>query len=175
MDQASLSPDTMKSIRFLEGIRKDVLSRIGGLSESQAMAVPEGCRNSVHWNVGHVLHVQLAHWYVRRGQPLPVDLGWKAYFREGKSPADYDAGTPSFSALLDVYGRYSFDLARTFGPMLEEPLTVPFGYLGARFESVDDDLRLLLFHEGEHYVIVKRILKALAGGTSGPSLPVRTG
>lgn len=161
---AGLAPATLQSVGFLEGIRRDVLSRIQGLSEAEAMAVPEGSRNSIHWNVGHILHVQLAHWYARRGKPLPVDLGWKAYFREGKSPADYDASTPSFAALLDVYKDFSTDLARKHGSMLEEPMTTPFDYLGGRFRTLADDLHLLLFHEGEHYVLFKRILKALGRG-----------
>lgn len=161
MSAATLTPATLQSVAFLEGIRRDVLSRIEGLTEAEAMAVPGGCRNSIHWNVGHILHVQLAHWYARRGRPLPVELGWKAYFREGKSPSDYDAATPAFSALLEVYRDFSFDLVRKHGSMLEEPMTLPFDYLGGRFETLADDLRLLLFHEGEHYVIFKRILKGL--------------
>lgn len=157
-------PSIRKSAAFLEGIRKDVLDRIGGLSEAEARRIPEGSRNSVHWNVGHLLHVQLAHWYTRRGQPLPVDLGWKTYFREGKSPADYDAATPAWSDLLALYREYGTDLSAKFADLLGEPLTAPFVYLGTRFETIEDDLRLLLFHEGEHYVIVKRILRALEGG-----------
>lgn len=163
MSESALSPATIKSVAFLEGIRRDVLARIGGLTAEEAMRVPEGGRNSVHWNVGHLLHVQLAHWYARRGRPLPpgLDLGWKLYFREGKSPADYDANTPAWPDLLAVFRDFSSDLARKHGAMLEEPMTLPFDYLGARFETLDDDLRLLIFHEGEHYVIVKRILKGI--------------
>lgn len=161
MSPIILSDSTLKSVSFLEGIRRDVFARIGSLPEAEAMRVPGGFRNSIHWHVGHILHVQLAHWYARRGKPLPVDLGWKTYFREGKSPADYDAAAPSYSDLLAVYREYSFDLVSRFGAMLEEPLSAPFDYLGGRFETVDDDLRLLLFHEGEHYVLVKRLLKAM--------------
>lgn len=161
MAGTTLNPSTLKSLAFLEGIRQDVLGRVGGLTEAEAMQVPAGSRNSIHWNLGHLLHVQLAHWYARRGVPLPLDLGWKAYFREGKSPADYDAGTPSWQALLDAYREFGSDLARKHGAMLEAPLSQPFAYLGARFETVDDDLRLLIFHEGEHYVLIKRLLKSL--------------
>jgi uncharacterized damage-inducible protein DinB len=156
-----LSPATLKSIAFLEGIRKDVLSRIEGLTEEEARRVPEGFRNSIHWNVGHILHVQLAHWYVRRGAPLPFDLGGPKYFREGKSPLDYDEDVPAFSRLLRVYREYSTGLAEKFGDFLEAPLAKPFDYMNARFETVADDLSLLVFHDGEHYPILKRLLKAL--------------
>lgn len=153
-----------KSVEFLEGIRKDVADRLAPLSEEEARRIPAESRNSIHWNVGHLLHVQLAHWYTRRGLPLPVDHGWKVYFREGKSPSDYDAGTPSWSVLLSLYREYGTDLAAKFKELLGEPLSVPFVYLGTRFETIDDDLRLLIFHEGEHYVIVKRLLRALGRG-----------
>jgi uncharacterized damage-inducible protein DinB len=159
-----LNPSIRKSAEFLEGIRKDVAERLAPLAEEEALRIPAGSRNSIHWNVGHVLHVHLAHWYTRRGQPMPVDYGWKVYFREGKSPADYDAGTPSWSLLMNLYREYSTDLAGRFADLLGEPLAAPFDYLGTRFETVDDDLRLLIFHEGEHYVIVKRLLRALGRG-----------
>lgn len=155
-----LSPGIRKSADFLEGIRKDVLDRIGGLTEAEAKRIPEGSRNSIHWNIGHLLHVHLAHWYTRRGKPVPVDYGWKTYFREGKSPGDYDAATPSWSDLLALYREYSTGLAARFSELLAEPLTAPFVYMGTRFETIDDDLRLLIFHEGEHYVIVKRLLRS---------------
>jgi len=161
MSGTSLSVSTLKSLAFLEGIRRDVIGRVGGLTDEEAMRVPEGCRNSVHWNLGHLLHVQLAHWYTRRGAPLPLELGWKTYFRDGKSPADYDAGAPSWKTILETYRDFSTDLAGKHGAMLEAPLTLPFDYLGTRFETMDDDLRLLIFHEGEHFVIVSRVLKAL--------------
>ncbi len=161
MSGSPLSVSTLKSLAFIEGIRRDVLDRVSGLSEEEALRVPDGSRNSVHWNLGHLLHVQLAHWYARRGVPLPLELGWKTYFREGKSPADYDADTPSWQALLAAYREFGTGLASKHGAMFEEPLTRPFDYLGTRFDTVDDGLRLLIFHEGEHFVIVKRILKAI--------------
>lgn len=164
MTAAALPESTLHALRFLEGIRADTLKRFADLTPEEALRVPEGCRNSIHWNVGHLLHVQLAHWYARRGQPLPVDLGWKTYFREGKSPADYDASAPAWPALLDVYRTFSLDLLARYGSLLAEPLKVPFDYLGTRFATEAEDLHLLVFHEGEHFVIIKRVLKALGRG-----------
>lgn len=151
----------LNALTVLEGVRKDVHGRIQTLSEEEAIRVPEGFRNSVHWNIGHLLHVQLAHWFVRRGIPLPIDLGFRKYFREGMSPRDYDAYVPSFSSLLECHREYSFDLARKFGNILDAPLSEPFEYLNTRFVSVQDDLLLLVFHEGEHYPKILRLLKAL--------------
>jgi hypothetical protein len=154
----------MNLLTMLEGVRKDVYSRIQPLTEEEAMRVPEGFRNSIHWNAGHILHVQLAHWFTRRGLPLPVDPGFRKYFREGKSPLDYDAETPTFARLLEIYREYSFDLERKFGALSSEPFTQPFDYLNSRYASVADDLHLMVFHEGEHYPMVKRLLKALGKG-----------
>jgi hypothetical protein len=155
------TPCTLKVLSLLEGIRKDVWSRVETLTEEQALRVPEGFRNCVHWHIGHILHVQLAHWYVRRGQPLPIDLGFRTYFRDGKSPLDYDGATPAFARLLETYQEYSFGLARKFGDLLEERLTQPFDYLNSHFATVADDLQLLVYHEGEHHPMIERLLKAL--------------
>ncbi|MDB5050797.1 MAG: DinB family protein [Fibrobacteres bacterium] len=151
----------MNLLSVLEGVRKDVHSRIQSLTDEEAMRVPEGFRNSIHWNIGHILHVQLAHWYVRRGLALPVDPGFRKYFSEGKSPSDYDGNVPAFARLLGIYQEYSFDLERKFGNLLSEPLTQPFDYLNSAYATVADDLHLLVFHEGEHYPMIKRLLKAL--------------
>lgn len=150
-----------KALAVLEGVRKDVLGRIQNLTEAEALHIPADSRNSIHWNIGHILHVQLAHWYVRRGQALPVDPGFRAYFREGKSPADYDGGAPTFAHLLEIYREYSLDLPRKFGNLLQEGLTQPFDYLNTRYATLADDLHLLVFHEGEHFPKLNRLLKAL--------------
>lgn len=151
----------LNALTVLEGVRKDVHGRILALSEEEAMRMPEGFRNSIHWHIGHLLHVQLAHWFVRRGLPLPVDLGFRRYFREGMSPLDYDDLVPTFATLLECHREYSFDLQRKFGSILEAPLSEPFDYLNSRFVSIQDDLHLLVFHEGEHYPMIKRLLRAL--------------
>ena len=150
-----------KALTVLEGIRKDVLGRIQNLTEAEAHHIPADSRNSIHWNIGHILHVQLAHWYVRRGQPLPVDPGFRTYFREGKSPADYDGSAPTFAKLLEIYREYSLDLPRKFGSLMQAELTQPFDYLNTRYATIADDLHLLVFHEGEHFPKLNRLLKAL--------------
>lgn len=156
-----LSKGTLKAVALVEGIRKDVFERISGLTEAEALCVPEGHRNCVHWHIGHMLHVQLAHWFVRRGEPLPVDVGFRKYFADGRSPADYDEAVPSFSRLLEIYRDYSFDLVQKYGAILEAPLTKPFDYVRNHFATVDDDLYLLIFHEGEHGPLVTRLLRAI--------------
>lgn len=155
------SAGTLKAVAILEGIRKDVLARVANLTEAEALKVPEGHRNCVHWHIGHMLHVQLAHWYVRRGEALPVDPGFRKYFADGRSPQDYDEGTPSFASLLDIYREYSFDLIRKYGAFLEAPLIRPFDYVNSHFATVADDLFLLIYHEGEHGPLMTRILRAL--------------
>lgn len=156
-----LTAGTLKAAAILEGVRKDVLARVAYLAEAEAMRVPEGHRNSVHWHIGHILHVQLAHWYVRRGEALPVDVGFRKYFADGRSPRDYDADVPSFARLLEIYREYSSDLIPKFGAFLEAPLAKPFDYVNNRFASVSDDLFLLIYHEGEHGPLVTRLLRAL--------------
>ncbi len=155
------TPCTVKAVSLLEGIRKDVLARIEHLTEAQALTVPAGFRNCVHWHIGHMLHVQLAHWFVRRGEALPVDLGFRKYFRDGSSPLDYDSETPSFARLLEAYREYSFGIVEKFGSFLEAPMTKPFDYMHSHFATVADDLLLLIFHEGEHSPMISRLIKAM--------------
>ncbi len=161
----SPTPGTLKVVSLLEGIRKQVLGHIQGLTEAQALLVPDGFRNSVHWHIGHMLHVQLAHWYVRRGEALPVDLGFRKYFRDGSSPENYDADTPTFTQVMDVYRNYSFDIVAKYGSILEAPLTQEFDYMNSHFSTVADDLYLLIYHEGEHYPMVQRLLNVSSQST----------
>ncbi len=157
----TVSLATEKIISVLQNIRSATLTKVENLSEEQAFFIPSGSKNNIHWHVGHILHVQLAHWYVRRGKPLPIDLGFKKYFADGKSPLDYDQQTPSFAQLLEVYKSYSFALVEHYGSILELPMTIPFDYLNGHFATVADDLYLLVFHEGEHHPMLMRLLKAL--------------
>ncbi len=156
-----VSPCTLKTVSLLEGIRKSVLGKIEALNETEAFFIPAGFRNSIHWHIGHMLHVQLAHWYIRRGEKLPLSFELRKYFKDGSSPEDYDASVPSFAQLLGTYKEYSFNLVEKFGSFLEEPMIEPFDFMNSHFGTVADDLQLLIYHEGEHYPMVLRILKSL--------------
>ncbi len=156
-----ISPSTLRLLSQIEGVRHDVLAKIRDLTEEEAMRIPEGHRNSIHWNVGHMLHVQLSHWFVRRDLPIPVDIPLRNYFADGKSPLNYDSATPIYATLLGLYEQYSIDLAGKFGDFMEAPLTKPFDYLNSHYATIADDLHLLLFHEGEHYPMFRRLLKSL--------------
>jgi DinB superfamily len=160
----SISPATLRILAMLEGIRRQALKTLSTLQEDEAFFIPKDLRNNLHWHVGHILHVQLAHWYVRRGEPLPASasaVDFKRYFRDGKSPADYDSATPTFATLLELYRAFSLDLATHYGHFLEAPMTTGFTYLGMEFKTLADDLYLLVYHEGEHAPMMQRILKAL--------------
>lgn len=159
-----LTAPTARILAMLEGIRRHRLKQFAALSESEAFHMPPGFRNNIHWHVGHLLHVQLAHWYVRRGLPLPEQaqpIDFKRYFRDGKSPADYDDDTPTFADLLALFRDYSEDLMGKYGDFLEAPMTQGFDYLGMEFKSLADDLYLLVYHEGEHGPMLDRLFKAI--------------
>ena len=88
-----------------------------------------------------------------------MDLGFRKYFKDGSSPKDYDSATPTFAILLETYREYSFDIVHKYGSFLEAPMSQPFEYLNSRFNTVADDLHLLIYHEGEHYPMIARLLK----------------
>lgn len=159
-----LTSPTLRILAMLEGVRRHRLAQLEDLGETEATTMPPGFRNHIHWHIGHILHVQLAHWYIRRGLPLPPEaqgIDFKRYFRDGKSPLDYDAEVPTFARLLELYRAFSLDLAARYGDFLEAPMTEGFKYLGMDFRTVSDDLYLLLYHDGEHGPMLDRLLRAI--------------
>ncbi len=119
-----MEQDFVAPIRFIRG-------RLSGLVAKTPAAVaddvPPNCRNSLRWQLGHVVTVTERVAVGLSGVPVSYPEEWLRYFGPGTTIYNFDAGTPSWSDLATALEASTAHLAATI-PGLDPtaPLAVPF-------------------------------------------------
>src|SRR5688500_9246271 len=79
----------MNQILVMRNTQVLVERAIAGLSEDQLLAIPQGSRNNIMWNLGHLIVTQQTLQYRLSGLPMLVPDELVAQCGAGSSPADW--------------------------------------------------------------------------------------
>jgi hypothetical protein len=158
-DSVSLPFSTL--VRDFTDLRSFVLKFLVTMESDEALLVPEGFKNSLHWQLGHLLYTQGTTLFEWCGLPSPFHRGFQQYFGLGSSPKDYDSLVPDWDILLALARRHVRDLPDQIAGRLDQPLITPRKLMNISMVTAGDTLPFLLAHEGEHLAHIKRLRKAL--------------
>lgn len=143
-----------KQLAFVRG---GTLKAAGGVSEEMADIIPDGFRNSIRWNLGHVYVVleRFAFQYIGLPQHLPD--GFKERFEYGTSPLTSvsSSSVPSLSELEQLLGDQNVRIQAALQDRLQEKITPYTTSTGFTMDSPEQFLSLALYHEGLHQSVIK--------------------
>ncbi len=152
-----------KLLEDYEGLRRFILEKLAPVSAKEAVAVPPGHRNHLHWHLGHMLYVQGSALHARAGDPAPVPRSFRPYFGFGTGPGSYDSLVPDWDDLLDLARAMSTGLAALHVPRAGKPLLKPIRLMHISAGTVGEAIPFLLVHEGDHLSRIKQMTARLAG------------
>ena len=152
----------MHAIEILKQTRA-LLLRIcteSGLSEEQLLFIPEGFRNNILWNLGHLIVTQQILHYQRTGQEMYVSPTLLNQFSRGTSPADW-VSTPNMADLIPLLTDLPDKLEADYQAGKLNRF-VPFTTsMGVVLSSIEDAISYNNFHEGLHMGVMLSIQKLL--------------
>jgi hypothetical protein len=148
-------------LRDFTDLRAFALKFLVTMEADEAVRVPEGFKNSLHWQLGHLLYTQGVTLFEWCGQPSPCPNGFQQYFGQGSSPKDHDSLAPDWDDLLALARRQLRSLPDQVSGRLHQPLVAPRRLMNISMATAGDTLPFLLAHEGEHLAHIKRLRKAL--------------
>ncbi|PYI56580.1 DinB family protein [Paenibacillus flagellatus] len=139
-------------------VRGQTLKAMEGVTEELADRIPDGFRNSLRWQLGHVYVVleRFAFQYI--GLPLYRPDGFKELFEYGTSPAAWPetVRVPTLAELevllREQPGRIREALEHRLKERIEPPYTTSTGVTLAAPEQF---ISFGLYHEGMHQSVVK--------------------
>ena len=147
-------------LKTLNAARGMFLKQVKDLSEEQLLVVPEGSKNNVLWNIGHITYSNCALTYRPCGLALPVPDNYLDLFKSGTSPEDWN----EIPAIDEVMGNFKTLTAKTS----EDYKAGKFGeynkvdlFDGYSLESIEDALCFNIFHESVHIGTVAKLVKQL--------------
>lgn len=130
--------------------RKNFLALIDGYSLEQVNKIPDGFKNNLIWNFGHVICTQQILCYQLAGIDTSLDAELIAKYRKGTAPQS-EASKEEIDLLkelaISTVGKLEADYKqRVFG----EYKLYETSY-GAKLTSIEDAITFNNVHEGLHY------------------------
>ena len=133
--------------------RKALLKIMVGLSEDQLQKIPQGFKNSIFWNIAHLLVTPQLLWYKRCGLPMKIDDDFASRYAKGTAPSKViPEGDLEY---LKKHLLETIDLARKdleSGTFKEyDPYMTS---TGIELNSIEKAMEFSGFHDGIHLGIV---------------------
>jgi len=155
--------DLVAPIRFVRG-------RISGLVANTPAAVaddvPPNCRNSLRWQLGHIITVTERVAVGLSGAAVSYPEEWLRYFGPGTTVYNFDAGTPTWSDLVAALEASTEHMAATIpGLDLAAPLAVPFTPAAAtlKIEFLWQAVAVAPLHDSAHMGMMRVYYRILTG------------
>jgi len=138
--------------------RKAMLNILNELNEDQFNKVPNGHKNSVFWNVAHVMVTQQLLLYGLSGLPLQVDESFVKRYAKGTvapsvvSKEDIDLVKGNLVELC-IQAQRDFDkgLFETYKPYMTSA--------EIELKSIEDGIKFSAYHDGIHLGVVLSLKK----------------
>lgn len=144
-------------------VRGQTLKLMEGVTEEIADRIPEGFRNNIRWNLGHIYVVleRLAFQYIGLPQHLPE--GFKEHFEYGTSPLNNPVSirVPTLKELEALLKNQQERIHEALAHRLQEKVNPPYTTsAGMTLETPEQFLSFSLYHEGMHLSVI-RLYKSL--------------
>ncbi|REE68676.1 DinB family protein [Paenibacillus taihuensis] len=144
-----------KQLKF---VRSQTLKQLDGVTEEMADRVPEGFRNTIRWNLGHVYVVLERYIFQYLNLPQQLPAGFKELFEFRTSPLDWQPGAaiPTLAELEQLLSGQLERVEAAIANRLHETLPQPYTTsTGLTIESPEQFCSINLFHEGMHLSVIK--------------------
>jgi DinB superfamily len=138
-------------------VRNQTLNLLEGVTEEMADRVPEGFRNTIRWNLGHIYVVVERFAFQYLGLPQHLPDGFKEQFEYGTSPLNaHTFRVPTLSELEDLLKAQQVRIQETLADRLEVKIIPPYTTsAGMKLETPKQFLTFNLYHEGMHLSVIK--------------------
>ena len=150
---------TQSIIRTGNVLRSIVIGQLQEVSESQMDIQPEGFRNTVRWNIGHIVYWMDKYVSLSFDSPSAIPLQYEALFNSGTKPSDWTETPPSKEELIGMLTVQLSRLAELTPEMLERKLPSPYEMGPFSFVTAGELFNFALMHEAIHLGVISSQLK----------------
>lgn len=141
--------------------RERLLEEVKDVSEEAADQMPEGFRNTIRWNLGHVFVVHESLIAGLAGETPQVPSHYGELFAPGTKPADWGDNVPSLSELREKLEGQINSLQERFGGRLDEKVANTFKPGVLEPSTIGEVLTFALYHEGLHNGVIKGLKRSM--------------
>ncbi|RIW27092.1 DinB family protein [Bacillus salacetis] len=143
--------DDSQLFKQLDFIRMRTLAALDNTTEEMADTVPDGFKNSIRWNLGHIYlsHENLVHSFA--GEKGNIPEGFNELFGFNTSPDQWESTAPSLKELRELLSAQPERLKASFMGRLSQKGEKPFQMTkDIAFETLAEVVSFANWHEGLH-------------------------
>lgn len=145
-------------IKQQKSVHQLIVGVLDDVSDEQLTRIPDGHRNNILWNAGHIIVAHQALLYHQSGLEMAVSADMVAQFRRGSSPQGWTQ-TPEVSRvrtlLLETPDRLAEDFAAGRFKTYKEYTTQS----GIPLTTIEDALAMNHYHTGLHLGMIMSLRK----------------
>ncbi|KRE49465.1 hypothetical protein ASG85_24190 [Paenibacillus sp. Soil724D2] len=144
-----------KQLAFVRG---QTLKLMDGITEETADRIPDGFRNTIRWQLGHIYVVLERFAFQYMGLLLRLPEGFKEQFEYGTTPLNRpnSIAVPTLPELESLLKNQQERIRDVLGLRLQEKIVPPYTTsAGMTLETPEQFLSFNLYHEGMHISVIK--------------------
>ncbi len=149
-----------KQFEILRAYRNAIVHTIDDLDLEQLQMIPKGFKNSIFWNVAHILVIQQVLQYKLSGLDILITNDWVENYKKGTQPKfliNDDEVEYVKRKLISTVDQLEQDYAdRKFETYTEYETS-----MGVTLSSVEDAIEYDNAHEGLHLGVIKVMKKII--------------
>ncbi|MBL7931735.1 MAG: DinB family protein, partial [Bacteroidia bacterium] len=129
------------------------LNIVSALSLEQLNKVPQGFKNNIAWNVGHLVAAVQGVCYGRSGLPMNVEQSFFDMYKPESKP-ERDITAEELETIKDLMFSTLDTLEADYEKRIFGGFTPFKTRTGVQLNSIEDAITFLLFHEGIHTGVI---------------------
>ena len=138
--------------------RKNILRTLEGLSEEQINIIPEGFKNNIAWNLGHILITHQLLYYSMCGLPAHVPEDWIEKYRKGSRPED-KITMEEFDMLKEMFVTSVDKAEEDFNKGRFSEYNAYKTSYGVDINSIEDVIGFIFAHDAFHWGVMAAMRK----------------
>jgi len=143
-------------------IRKATLSVARDVTAAEADVIPEGFRNNIRWNLGHIVATTDRLAFGIAGLPSRAPDGYAKWFGRDSSPGTWEGDVPGLEEIIARLEEQPERIRESLEGRLDTPLDKPYPLpSGLTFHTIGEALNYSMYHEGVHLGTIKSYLRQI--------------
>ncbi len=146
-----------------EFVRSLTLKAVDGIDDSLLDRIPEGFRNHIRWQLGHIFVAQERLVIGAAGLPMQLPEHYGRLFPNGSTPLDWQPDeSPPIAELTALLREQPGRIRSSITDRLHEPVPKPYTTSsGLTLSTIGEFVSFTLYHEGMHVSMIKLYKKLL--------------
>ena len=140
--------------------RKNILRSVEGLTEKQINTIPEGFKNNIAWNFGHILIMQQLLFYTMSGNEPMVSEELIGKYKKGSRPVEIIT-IEEFDELKELYVKSIDKAEEDYNSGLFSGYQPYQTSYGINIDTIEDVIQFIYAHDALHWGIILSMLKVI--------------